>query len=152
MNPRLGVRAIRADADLRPGQAHRLGPQRMQRHRHQRHAHLLAGRKQHVHLAGIRPIGDLLGQIDQMIGLMPHGADDHHHLIALLLRANGLARSGQNLLAIRHAGAAEFLNNDGHDPARRALIASRYCYSKKCPINRQPSSNASDDLPAAISS
>ena len=49
-----------------------------------------------------------------MIGLMAHRADDHHDLVALLLGANGLAGGGQNFLAIGNAGAAEFLNDDGH--------------------------------------
>ena len=46
-----------------------------------------------------------------MIGLMAHGADDHHHLVALLLGANRLAGGGQNLFGIGDAGAAEFLND-----------------------------------------
>ena len=46
-----------------------------------------------------------------MIGAVPHRADDHHHLVALLLGANGLAGRGQNLLTIGNAGAAEFLND-----------------------------------------
>ena len=50
-----------------------------------------------------------------MIGLVAHGADDHHDLVALLLRANRFTGGGENLLAVGNAGAAEFLNNDGHE-------------------------------------
>ena len=39
------------DADLGPGEADRLVAQRMDGHGHQRHAHLLAGREEHVHFA-----------------------------------------------------------------------------------------------------
>ena len=86
LNAGLRMRAVGADADLGAGQAHRLGTERMDRHRHQRDAHLLAGREQHIHLAAGGVVGDLLGQVDQLIGLVPHRAHDHHDLVALLLR------------------------------------------------------------------
>ena len=76
------------DADLAAGEADRLVAQRVDRHRHQRDAHLLAGREEHVHLAGRRVVGDLLGQVDQDVGLLAHRADDHHDLVALLLGTN----------------------------------------------------------------
>ena len=56
-------------------------------------------------------IGDLLGEVDEIVGLVAHRADDHHHLIALLLGANRLAGPPQDLLRIGDAGAAEFLND-----------------------------------------
>ncbi len=115
MNAGLGVRAVGADADLCTGEADGFGTERLDGHRHQRHADLLAGRKEHVHFAGVGAIGDLPGQIDQMIGLMAHRADDHHDLVALLLGANRFAGGGENFLAIGNAGAAEFLDNDGHE-------------------------------------
>ena len=62
------------NADLRAGEADRLAPQRFDGHGHQRHAHLLAGREQHVHLAGRRMIGDLVRQIDEHVGIVPHRA------------------------------------------------------------------------------
>ena len=84
----LAIAGVGLHADLRPGQADRLVPQRMNGNRHQGHAHLLARREQHVHLAGRRLIGDLRRQLQQIIGRVAHRADDHHHLVALLLRAN----------------------------------------------------------------
>ena len=111
LNAGLGVRAVGADADLRAGEAHGLGPERMNRHRHQRDAHLLAGREEHIHLAAGRVVGDLLREVDQHIGLMPHRADDHHDLVAILLRANRPPRRHTNLFRIGDTRAAEFLNN-----------------------------------------
>ena len=88
--------------------------QRVNRHRHQRHADLLAGRQEHVHFPGRRLVGDLAGQVDQHVGVLAHGADDHHDLVPLALGANGLPRRGENLLDVGHARAAELLNDDGH--------------------------------------
>ena len=110
----LGVRAVGADADLAAGEADRLGAERMDRHRHQRDAHLLAGREEHVHLAGRRVVGDLLGQVDEHVGLVAHRADDHHDLVAVLLGTNRPPRRGANLLRIGDTRAAEFLNDESH--------------------------------------
>ena len=56
-----------------------------------------------------------LGQVDQHVGVVAHGADDHHHLVPFVLRADRLAGRGQDLLAVGNARAAEFLHDDGHD-------------------------------------
>ena len=77
MDAGLGVRAVGLDADLGAGQADRLVPQRMNGHRHQRHAHLLAGRKQHVQLAGRGAFANFMGQGEQHVGILPHLR--HHH-------------------------------------------------------------------------
>ena len=85
--------------------------QRMNRHRHQRDAHLLAGREEHVHLAGRRVVGDLLRQVHQHVGLMAHRADDHHDLVAILLARIARRAAATNLFRIGDTRAAEFLNN-----------------------------------------
>ena len=48
------------------------------------------------------------------VGVLAHGADDHHHLIAFASGADGLPRRGEDFLAVGHAGAAELLNDDRH--------------------------------------
>ena len=58
-------------ADLGPGEADRRHAQALDGHRHERDADLLAGREEHVHLAGRRAVGDLLGQRDQFVGRVP---------------------------------------------------------------------------------
>ena len=103
-----------------------------------------------------------------MIGAVAHRADDHHDLVAFLLGADGLAGRGQNLLAVGHAGAAEFLNDDRHgggcqgrvqgskiamlSRSHRALRSTSCIFPRKYRISCQPSSNASFDWPAAVSS
>ena len=106
--------AVGDDADLRPRQTDRLVPQRMDRHGHQRHADLFAGRQEHVHLPGRRLIGDLPGQVDQQVGIIAHGTDDHDDLVAFLLGPNGLSGCRENLLAVGDAGPTEFLDDDRH--------------------------------------
>jgi len=106
------MRAIGANADLGPGETDHLVAQRIDCHRHQRHAHLLTRRKQHVHFPGRRPLGDLPGKIDQDVGVLAHRADNHHHLVAFLLGANCLTGRCQDLLAIGQACAAKLLDDD----------------------------------------
>ena len=57
-------------------------PERMDRHRHQGHADLLAGRKEHVHLAAGGWSVICLARSTRTIGVLPHGADDHDDLVA----------------------------------------------------------------------
>ena len=40
-------------------------------------ADLLAGGQEHVHLAGRGPLADLAGQVDQFVGGVAPGRDDH---------------------------------------------------------------------------
>ena len=48
-----------------------------QRHAQQRHGLALAGGDQHVHLAARAGGGHGVGQGDEVVGLLAHGADDH---------------------------------------------------------------------------
>ena len=121
----LGMRAVSDDADLRAGEADRLVAQRVDGHGHEGHAHLLARGEQHVHLASRGLVGDLPGQIDEHVGVVAHGADDDHDLVALLLGANGLAGGGQDFLAVGHARAAEFLHDDGHGQGAEINCSAR---------------------------
>ena len=123
------------------GQADRLVAQRRDRHRHQRHAHLLAGRQQHVHFAGGRLVGDFLGQVDQQIGVLAHGADDHDDLVAFQLGANGFSGRGEDLLAIGHAGAAKLLDDDRHG-GKRDLGLSDWRSLRRLRLHPQPANSA----------
>ena len=58
------VAAVGLDADLGTSKADGFVTQRMHGHRHQRHAHLFAGRKEHIHFASRGAVGNLMGQID----------------------------------------------------------------------------------------
>ena len=59
-DPRLGVGGVGDDARLRAGQRDRLVAHVVDRHRAERAGDPLAGREQHVHLAGDRALGDLV--------------------------------------------------------------------------------------------
>ena len=111
LDARLGMRRVGADADLGSGEAHRLAASRLNRHRKQRHAHLLSRREEHVHLTGAGAIGDLLGQIDENVGLVAHRAHHHDNLIASLVAGDRLAGRRLNLLRVGHARAAKFLHH-----------------------------------------
>ena len=66
------------------------------------------------HLPRRRLLGNLAGQVDQHVGLLAHGADDHHHLMALLLRADRLAGGAHDLFTGGDAAAAELLDDERH--------------------------------------
>ena len=114
LDPGLRVGAVGADADLGAGEAHRLFPKRLDCHREQSHAHLLAGGEEHVHLAGAGALGDLFGEIDEDVGLVPHGTHHHDDLVPRLVPGHCLAGRGHDLLRVGHARPAELLNHQGH--------------------------------------
>ena len=114
---------VGADADLRSGEAHRLVAGGLDRHREQGHADLLAGGEEHVHLAGARSVGDLLGEVDEDVGLVAHGADHDDHLVARPVPRDRLVGGRLDLGCIGDTGAAELLHDEGH------LIRS---VSKRC--------------------
>ena len=114
LDPGLRVGAVGADADLSAGQAHRLLAERLDRHREQGHAHLLAGGEKHVHLAGAGALGDLLGEIDKDVGLVPHGTDHDDDLVAALVPGHRFARCRHDLLRVGDARSAELLDHQGH--------------------------------------
>ncbi len=75
---------------------------------------LFAGRQQHVHFAGRRGRADLVGQRDQLVGLVAASTHDHHDLIVATLGGDGPRGRGPNLCGVRDARSAEFLNDQGH--------------------------------------
>ena len=106
----LGVKAVGDEPDLGAGETDRRDAQAADGHGHQGDADLLAGRQQHVHLAGGRILGDLLGQLDQLVGGMPAGRDDDQHLVAAVVSLDRAASRRQDLARIGQARPAEFLN------------------------------------------
>ena len=104
--------------DLRAREADRLvAESEWSRHGHERHAHLFARGEEHVHFARWRFLVDLSSQIDQHVGVLAHGADHHHDLVALILRANRSTGRGQDLGAVCQAGSAKFLDDERHGRA-----------------------------------
>jgi len=99
-----------------PGEADGPVAEHFDGHRHQRDGNLLAGGQQHVHLARRRLVGDLVGQLDQLVGSVAAGADDHDHLVARLAGADRPPGSPLDPLRVRHAAAAELLHDQAHGP------------------------------------
>ena len=123
----LRMGAIGADADLGTGEADGLVPERLDRHREKGHAHLLARREEHVHLAGAGPVGDLFGKVDEHVGLVAHRADHDHHLMARLLPRDRLLRRRQDLLRISYARPAKLLHHECHRHCLPAPFRRREC-------------------------
>ena len=81
----LAVDVVGDDAHLRAGERDRVVPLGVDRHREQRDGDLLAGGQQHVHLAVGGLGGDLPGELDELVGHVPHRRDDRDDAVALLL-------------------------------------------------------------------
>ncbi|MNS27702.1 hypothetical protein D3C72_596560 [compost metagenome] len=79
----LGVQRLGADARLGARQGNRLVARVVDGHRHQGDRDLLAGGEQHVDLARGGLAGDLVHQVDQLVGGVAHGRHHHHHLVAV---------------------------------------------------------------------
>ena len=125
----LGVRPVGDDADLRPGEADGALAECVDRHREERDRLLFARGEEHVHLAGGRGLADLLGQLDQFVGLVAARADDDENLVPLRLRADGPARRRLDALRVGDARPAELLNHDTQEsllePVKKAGIRHR---------------------------
>jgi hypothetical protein len=80
------VRAVGDHARLRPGERPRLHAEVRDRHRQQRHRDPFPGGEQHVKLARGRQRAHLVGQVNELIGRIPHRGDRHHDLVAALAR------------------------------------------------------------------
>ena len=76
-DPGLAVAAVGRDAGLRAAQADRLDAERVEGHRDERRALVLAGREEHVELALVGRVGDRGGEAQELVGRVAHrGHDD----------------------------------------------------------------------------
>ena len=103
------------DTHLSTSQTDRLVTERMDGHRHQSNAHLFTRGKQHVHFTSRWSIVDLIGQVDQQVGVVAHSANHDDDLIAALLSTNCLTSCRQNLLWIRDARTTKLLYYQCHN-------------------------------------
>ena len=111
----LGVRLICNDPNLLTSQADGLLAQCADRHSHQSHSFLLPGREQHVHLARLGVLGNLIGQIDQLVGLFSTCATNHDDLMSGLFSSHSSASCGKNPFRGSNAGSAELLHDQRHE-------------------------------------
>ena len=108
-----------------PEQRDRLAALGVDRQRQQADRHLLAGRGDHVQLALVGQVGDLLGQAQQAVGLARHRRDDHHHVVALALRREAAPGDVADALDGADRSSAVFLHDQQgagtlqHQPAVR---------------------------------
>jgi hypothetical protein len=109
------VDPIREDAGLRTGQAYSLDAAGVDRHRGQGHRDPLARREEHVHLASGRVGRDGLGELDQLVGGVAHGRNDHNHLITSLTRLDHSIRHGVDPLGVGDRGSAILLDDEWHN-------------------------------------
>ena len=87
----------------------------MQRHRQQRDRHLLAGGQQHVHLPLGGRAADRPSQARELIGGVAHGRHHDHQIVAGLAAGGDALSHGLDPFHIGHGGAAELLDQQGHD-------------------------------------
>ena len=100
-DPGVAVGAGGDDAGLRAGQRPGVQPLVVDGHGQQGGAHPLAGGQQHVEFPRAAGAGHPEGEFHEFVGGVPHGGDDHHHVVTEL--------SGR------------------HDPLGHALDAVRVC-------------------------
>ena len=78
------------------------GAERLDGHRDQRVGDALTRGEQHVHFARGRGRADLSGQVEQVIGGVAHGGDDHDDVVALLLGLDDALSDATDPLGVRN--------------------------------------------------
>ena len=109
----LAVAAIGGDAGLRAGQADRRDAERVQGHRHQRGALVLAGGEEDVQLAGIGLVRDGGGQRQELVRGVAHRGDDDDQLGAVLALADDASGDAPDAFRARNRRAAELHDDEG---------------------------------------
>ena len=85
-----------------------------QGHAQEGHGDPLAGADQHVVLAGRLDAADGVGQADQVVGRLAHGAHHGHHLGALAPGAGDVIGHGADAVGVADRGPSEFLDDHRH--------------------------------------
>ena len=113
----LAVDGVRDDPRLRAGERDRLVAEVVDHHRGERARDPLADRDEHVELARMRRGGDLVGEVEQLVGRVPHGGEDADDAVALLARGDEPCRDALQLVRVADGGAAE-LHHDRAEMGR----------------------------------
>ena len=104
---------------LRAGEADRRDAQRVEGHRHERRALVLAGREEHVELARVGLVGDRRGEGEQLVGGVAHRGDDDDEVGAGRALARDPPRDAPDPVGIGEGRAAELLHDEGGRHIRR---------------------------------
>jgi hypothetical protein len=112
------------------GQADRRDAHRVEGHRHQRRALVLAGGEQDVELAGIRFVRDRGSETEQLVGRVTHGGHDHDEVMACGALARDPSRDPLDPVRTGDRRAAVFLDDQGGGHAAHSTAGS--CVLRTC--------------------
>ena len=115
---RLGERVVGQHFDLVPEKRPRLAAFGVDGHGRERRAHLLAGRRERVHLARVGDLRDVVREPEQPIGLAAHRADDEDDAMARALGGDRAPRDVANPLDRADRSATELLTTSAHGRCR----------------------------------
>src|ERR1035437_6391300 len=123
----LAVIAVGRDPRLRPRECDRRHTERVQGHRDESGALVLARCEEHVELARIRLVGDGAGQGEQLIGRIAHRRHDDHEVGTRGTLARNACGDTPDPVGVGYGRAAEFLNDErfghgGHSSRRKKVI------------------------------
>ena len=113
-DPGLAVLGVGDDPGLRAGVGGGLAAAGVDGDREQGHRDALAGREEHVELAGLGEGGDVRGLLEEVVGGLAHGRDDGDDVLALLARADDPVGHGADPIGVADGGSPVFLHHDGH--------------------------------------
>ena len=82
----------------------------LDRHGHQRHRDALTGGEEHVELATVGVLGDVVREAQEVVGRLAHRRDDDDDVVARAARARDVIGNGPDAVGIGHRGAAELLD------------------------------------------
>ena len=111
-DPGLGVGRVGDDPRLRAGERDGGVAHVVNRHRAERAGDPLADREQHVHLALVGTLGDLVGHGDEVVGGLPPRREHGHDLVARFARGHDPLRGAAQVLGLGDGRAPE-LHDDG---------------------------------------
>lgn len=114
----LAVRGVGDDPGLAAGEGPHAVPQVRDGHRDEGHRHALTGGQEHVHLAWGRDGADLLSEIEQLVGCVPHGRDHDAYVVACLLRLDDAMGHALDALGISERRTAVLLDNQAQGELR----------------------------------
>ena len=103
----LPVHGVRDDPGLRAGERDRLVPEIVDHHRGERAGDSFADRDEHVELPRMRRVRHLVGEVEQLVGRVPHRREHADDAVALLTGGDEPCRDALQLLGVADGGAAE---------------------------------------------
>ena len=103
----LSMHGVGDDPRLRAGERDRLVPEIVDHHRRQRTGDPLPDRDEHVELTGMWRVRDLVGEIEQLVGRVPHRREDADDAVPFVTGGDETSGDALQLLRVADGGAAE---------------------------------------------